>query len=110
MDNINRSLRGWVNYVHYRNSSLAMSKVRTHAEDRVRTHLMTRHKIKDRGTDLRRLPQTDLYARYGLYKVSTRAGWRSAHALAGRTSESRVLENCVHGLMRDDRRHSLWQG
>ena len=32
--NVNRSLRGWANYFHYRNSSLAMSKVRNHAEDR----------------------------------------------------------------------------
>ena len=79
--NINRSLRGWVNYFHYRNSSLVMSKVRNHAEDRLRTHLMKRHKIKDRGTGLRRFPQADLYERYGLYKVPTVAGWRSAHAL-----------------------------
>jgi len=80
--NVNRSLRGWANYFHYRNSSLAMSKVRTHAEDRLRTHLMKRHKIKDRGTGLRRFPHRDLYERYGLYKVPTEAGWRSAHALA----------------------------
>jgi RNA-directed DNA polymerase len=80
--NVNRSLRGWANYFHYRNSSLAMSKVRTHAEDRLRTHLMKRHKVKDRGTGLHRFPHRDLYARYGLYKVSTGAGWRSAHASA----------------------------
>ncbi len=78
---VNRSLRGWVNYFHYRNSSLTMSKVKTHAEDRLRTHLMKRHKIKDRGTGLRRFPQADLYERYGLYKVPTVAGWRAAHAL-----------------------------
>jgi RNA-directed DNA polymerase len=82
VENVNRSLRGWANYFHHRNSSRAMSKVRTHAEDRLRTHLMKRHKIKDRGTGLRRFPHADLYARYGLYKVSTVAGWRSAHALA----------------------------
>jgi len=79
---VNRSLRGWANYFHYRNSSRAMSKVRTHAEDRLRTHLMKRHKIKDRGTGLRRFPHADLYERYGLYKVPTGAGWRSAHAVA----------------------------
>ena len=70
------------NYFHYLNSSLAMSKVRSHSEDRMRTHLMHRHKIKDRGTGLRRFPHRDLYERYGLYKVSTGAGWRSAHASA----------------------------
>ena len=40
---VNRSLHGWVNYFHYRNSSLAMSKVKNHAEERLRTHLMKRH-------------------------------------------------------------------
>ena len=79
---VNRSLRGWVNYFHYRNSSLAMSKVRTHAENRLRTHLMKRHKVNDRGTGLRRFPRAHLYERYGLFKVPATAGWRSAHALA----------------------------
>ena len=79
---VNRSLRGWANYFHYRNSSLAMSKVRNHAEDRLRTHLMKRHKGKDRGTGLRRFPSADLYGRYGLYKVPAVAGWRSVHASA----------------------------
>ena len=59
-----------------------MSKGRTHAEDRLRTHLMKRHQVKDRGTGLRRFPCADLYGRYGLYKIPTVAGWRSAHALA----------------------------
>ena len=77
---VNRSLKGWASYFHYRNSSLAMSKVRNHAEDRLRTRLMKRHKVKDRGTGLRRFPSDDLYARYGLYKVTAVAGWRSAHA------------------------------
>lgn len=82
VDRVNRNLHGWVNYFHYRNSSLAMSKVRNHAEDRLRTHLMRRHKVKDRGSGLRRFPRTHLYQRYGLYKVPAVAGWRSAHASA----------------------------
>lgn len=80
--NVNRSLRGWVNYFHYRNSSLAMSKVRNHAEERLRTHLRKRHKVKDRGTALKRFPCTSLYERYGLYKPPAGAGWKTAHALA----------------------------
>ncbi|WP_366144473.1 group II intron maturase-specific domain-containing protein [Candidatus Accumulibacter sp. ACC005] len=40
---VNRSLRGWANYFHYRNSSQAMNEVRYLAEDRLRIHLMTRH-------------------------------------------------------------------
>lgn len=66
-----------------------------------------RHKIKDRGTGLRRFPHRDLYERYGLYKVSPGAGWHSEHASAWRTSESRVRENCTHGLMREDRREPV---
>ena len=77
---VNRSLMGRVNYFHYRNSSLAMSKVRNHAEERLRTHLRKRHKVKDRGTALKRFRSASLYERYGLYKPPMGAGWKSAHA------------------------------
>ena len=80
--NVNRSLRGWANYFHYRNSSRMLSKARIHAEERLRTHLMKRHKVKDSGSGYRRFPNTDLYERYGLYKVPVVAGWRNAHAVA----------------------------
>jgi RNA-directed DNA polymerase len=80
--NVNRSLSGWANYFHYRNSNQVMEKVKTHAEQRLRRHLMTRHKVKDRGIGEGRFPSCNLYERYGLYKVSTVAGWRSAHASA----------------------------
>ena len=78
--NVNRSLQGWGNYFHYRNSSQAMEKVKTHAEQRLRTHLMKRHKVRDRGIGEGRFPSAALYSRYGLYKLPTTAGWRSAHA------------------------------
>ncbi len=80
--NVNRSLRGWVNYFHYRNSSDMMSKVRNHAEDRLRTHLRKRHQIRNRKVGLVRFPRRDLYERYGLYKPPMEAGWKSAHASA----------------------------
>ena len=59
-----------------------MEKVKTHTEQRVRTHLRKRHKVKDRGIGEGRFPSVDLYRRYGLYKVPTTAGWRSAHTSA----------------------------
>jgi len=80
--NVNRSLTGWANYFHYRNSNQVMEKVKTHAEERLRKHLMKRHKVKDRGMGEGRFPSVDLYRRYGLTKIPTAAGWRSAHALA----------------------------
>jgi RNA-directed DNA polymerase len=80
--NVNRSLTGWVNYFHYRNSNQALEKVKAHTEQRMRKHLMQRHKVKDRGIGEGRFPSADLYRRYGLYKVPTAAGWKSAHALA----------------------------
>ena len=80
--NVNRSLRGWVNYFHYRNSSHLMSKVRHHAESRLRNHLMKRHKVRNRRAALCRFPRNDLYGRYGLYQPPRKAGWQTAHALA----------------------------
>ncbi len=77
---MNASLRGWTNYFHYRNSSAVLGKVRTYAEERLRTHLMKRHKVKDRGMGQGRFPSKQLYQKHGLYKVPTTAGWRSAHA------------------------------
>ena len=79
---VNRSLQGWVNYFHHRNSNQVLEKVKTHVEQRLRTHLMKRHKVKDRGMGEGRFPSVDLYRRYGLYKIPTVAGWKSVHALA----------------------------
>jgi RNA-directed DNA polymerase len=81
IESMNASLRGWANYFHYKNSSKVLEKVKTHAEERLRMHLMKRHKVKDRGTGITRFPRQQLYTRYGLYKVPTTAGWKSAHAL-----------------------------
>ena len=40
------SLPASANYFQYRNSTQVMEKVKLHAEQRLRTHLMKRHKVK----------------------------------------------------------------
>ena len=65
-----------------RNSSKAMAKVKWHVEERLRTHLRKRHKIRCRGAGYARFPVAKLYAVHRLFKVPTTAGWhRPAHAL-----------------------------
>jgi RNA-directed DNA polymerase len=77
---LNATVRGWVGYFHLRNCSKSLSRVRRHLEERMRTHLRKRHKIRDRKTGYVRFAERDLYVKYGLYKVPTTAGWTRAHA------------------------------
>jgi group II intron reverse transcriptase/maturase len=79
---VNHALRGWTGYFHYRNCSKALGRVKTHAEERVRTQLRHRHKLQSRAQGYIRFPNAHLYDHLGLFKVPTTAGWRSAHALA----------------------------
>ena len=81
VENVNLTLRGWTAYFHYRNCSEALSQVREHAEQRLRTHLRKRHKIKDRGTGYLCFTGSSLYTKHGLYKVPTTAGWTNVHVL-----------------------------
>jgi group II intron reverse transcriptase/maturase len=76
IEGLNASLRGWANYFHFRNCSAVFGEVKQHVEERLRTHLRKRHKIKSRGTGYKKYPTGRLYADYGLYKVPTTAGWR----------------------------------
>jgi len=80
VENVNKTLRGWIAYFHYRNCSKVMTKVKTHAEQSLRTHLRRRHKIRRRVAGYGRFPDRSLYDRYGLYKVPTTAGWTKVHA------------------------------
>lgn len=78
---MNQVLQGWSGYFHYRNSSKALGKVKRHAEERLRIQLRKRHKVRDWKTSMIRFPRRVLYEEYGLYKVPTVAGWKTAHAL-----------------------------
>ena len=77
---LNQYVRGWAGYFHYRNSSKGMGRVKWHVEERLRTHLRKRHKMKSRAAGYAQFPTPMLYARYGLFKLPTRAGWKRAHA------------------------------
>ena len=79
--NVNLSLRGWVNYFHYGNSTHTFGNVKFHVEERVRTHLRKRHKVRDRAEGYNRFTTARLYNDYSLFKVPTRAKWMKANAL-----------------------------
>ena len=81
VNEVNATVRGWVGYFHYRNCSHALGQVRYHLEQRVRTHLRKRHKVRDRKAGYVKFPHRALYEKYGLYKVPTSAGWTPAHAV-----------------------------
>jgi hypothetical protein len=78
---LNRALRGWSQYFHYRNSAGVFSAVKMHVEERMRTQLRRRHKLNGRAQAYSRFPGHVIYERIGLYKLPTTAGWRRAHAL-----------------------------
>lgn len=81
VNEVNATIRGWVGYFHYRNCSSVLKSLRYHTEERLRTHLRKRHKVRDRGAGYFRFSSRMLYGNYGLYKVPTTAGWTKAHAL-----------------------------
>ncbi len=78
---VNATVRGWVGYFHFKNCSKVLTHLRGHVEERLRTHLRKRHKVKARGTGYARYGSQVLYGKYGLYKVPTTAGWKKAHAV-----------------------------
>ena len=77
---VNATVRGWVGYFHHGNCSKVLEHVRGHVEERLRTQLRKRHKIKDRRKGFALYPNRVLYRQYGLFKVPTSAGWTRAHA------------------------------
>ena len=81
VNEVNATVRGWVGYFHYRNCCKVLSQLRSHTEERLRTHLRKRHKVRNRKTGYVRFPSRLLYERYNLYKVPTSAVWTKAHAL-----------------------------
>ncbi|MRR58402.1 MAG: hypothetical protein EG824_09350 [Deltaproteobacteria bacterium] len=81
VNEVNTTVRGWVGYFHYGNCSKTLTHLKGHVEERLRTHLRKRHKVKDRGIGFARFSNRALYEKYSLYKVPTTAGWTKAHTL-----------------------------
>lgn len=80
VETLNQYVRGWAGYFHYRNSSTVFGRVKWHLEERLRTHLRKRHKLKSRAAGYEQFPNQRLYARHGLFKLPTTAGWTRTHA------------------------------
>jgi len=81
VEEVNRTLRGWSNYFHYRNCSPTFREVKRHAEQRLRTHLRRRFKLGSRARAYERFSGHVIYERIGLFKLPTSAGPQTAHAL-----------------------------
>ena len=84
---MNRTLRGWSGYFHFKNSSAVFLKVKRHTEERLRNHLRKRHKIVNWKSAMTQFPRRALYEKHGLYKLPTVAGrrrmpWREEHRKA----------------------------
>ena len=81
VNEVNATVRGWVGYFHYRNCSKALTHLKSHVEQRLRTHLRKRHKVRELKAGYVLFPIGTLYQKCALYKVPTTAGWTTAHAL-----------------------------
>ena len=57
VNEVNATVRGWVGYFHYRNCSKALGQIRRPCEERLRTHLRKRHKVRDRNAGYVRFPK-----------------------------------------------------
>lgn len=73
---VNRSLRGWSGYFHYRNCTGVFGHVKWYVDERLRTHLRRRFKLVSRAQAYNRFPSSKLYGRFGLFKLPTTAVWR----------------------------------
>ena len=80
VEETNAVVRGWVNHFHYGNCSKVLTHVRAHVEQRLRTHLCKRHKVRSRTAGYVKFANRVLYEKHALYKVPTSAGWKRAHA------------------------------
>ena len=70
---LNELVRGWTGYFYYQNNSKPFSRIRDYLEERVRTYLKRKHRVKGRG--YKAYPTHYLYTHLGLYRIPTTAAW-----------------------------------
>jgi len=70
---LNELVRGWSGYFYYQHSSMAFSRIKDYLEERVRTYLRRKHRVKGRG--YKAYPARYLYEHLGLYRIPTTAPW-----------------------------------
>jgi hypothetical protein len=80
------------NYFHDRNCTRTISNVKLRVDERVQFYLLHRHK-PGASTWIHRFSGPVIYVRNGLFRLPTKALWRSAHALLRRPLESRVRKS-----------------
>ena len=74
MAGLNRLLRGWSGYFHYRQSSRVMSRLNGQVRDRVKRWLWRKHgKKRALWSDY---PDERLQAQYGLWSLPERTAWK----------------------------------
>jgi group II intron reverse transcriptase/maturase len=76
MAEMNRLLRGWSGYFHYRQSSRVMGKLNWQVRDRVRRWLWRKHGRKRALWSA--YPDERLTGQYGLWPLPERVAWRSS--------------------------------
>jgi hypothetical protein len=79
---LNEIVRGWVNYFYYANCSNELLKLKGYLDERVRTYLRRKHRMKSRGYEA--YPYRYLYEDLGLYKIPTTAPWTQTAKASGR--------------------------
>lgn len=73
---LNRRVRGWVQYFHFRNCTSDMNKLRRYLADRVRNFL--RRRRGRRPWVYAGYTDAILHGRYGLYRIPVYAPWTRA--------------------------------
>jgi len=74
MTGLNRLLRGWSGYFHYRHSSRVMGKLNWQVRDRVKRWLWRKH--GQRRTLWSDYPDDELHTKYGLWSLPEKAAWK----------------------------------